>query len=209
MTAPWETSLPDSLQNNDDLAKIKKVVIQWSRLVAWSWTPILAFEKDKDKSKKEQEQLLKEFFNETLQQQGLNTLSYESYADKESKEQAEYLSGVIQSLFLGNNSEIPYLKENGVEVTLGQVLEELSGEEFVFTEFTEFTQMFTCKVIAEYTGKFTEIGERKYMATLAYPPRPALSEYTVTESQLSDWAKNENTEGNYLPPSLYIPIGGT
>jgi len=206
MTAPWETSLPNSLQNPEDLAKIKKVVIQWSRLVAWSWTPVLAFDEDE---KNKQELLLKQFFNETLQQQGLNTLSYESYANLDSQAQADYLSGVIQSLFLGNNSDIPYLQDNGVKVTLADVLEKLSGETFVFKEFPNFTQMFTCRVIAEYTGKFTEIGDREYMATLAYPPCPALSEYTVTEQQLCDWARNQNTGGNYLPPSLYIPIGGT
>lgn len=205
MTASWETSLPPSLQNSDDLAMIRKLVTQWSRLVAWSWTSIIA------SGNKKEENVLKKFFNDTLQQQGLNTRSYESYSDLDSQAQADTLSKYLKSLFLGNNSDIPFLADEGVKVTLSEVLEALSGEKFVFTEFPDFTEMFICRATADYTGKVTEISTnpRQYVATLTYPPRPALSKYTVEEEQLEDWAENKNTGGNYLPPSLYIPIAGT
>lgn len=211
----WQTSLPPSLQNPQDLAMTRMVVTQWSRLVSWSWTPILAFAQDQNKAA--QEQILKNFINQTLQRQGQNTYSYESYADEESKGNADKLSSDLKSLFLGNNGSIEFLKNRQVTVTLPEVLQELSGEDFVFKTFPEFTQMFIFRVMVSYTGEITEIvtgaipesGTRQYIAKLAYPPRPVLSEFTVTEQQLYDWTKNINTGGNYLPPSIYIPIAGS
>ena len=74
----------------------------------------------------------------------------------------------------------------------------------------------TFRIVVDYTGTIEEIGledrsfdEPPYVAYFAYPPRPALGECTVTEQQLSDWATNKNTGGDYLPPSIYIPIAST
>lgn len=206
MTDAWTTSLPESLQKNPvDLSRLKMCVTQWSRLVSWSWTSILAFHDDQGKA--EQEQMLKTVFNKTLQQQGQNTYAYESYADLESQGKADNLSSTLMSLFLGDYSNIPDL--NNFTVTLSEVLMKLSGQNFVLTTYPDFTKMFTFRAIVDYTGIITEIGARKYIARLAYPPRPVLSEYTVTEKQLVDWTKNENTGGYYLPPSIYIPIAST
>ncbi|MGK7905581.1 MAG: hypothetical protein AB4352_30080 [Hormoscilla sp.] len=207
MTYNWETSLPYSLQNPADKSKIKDVTMQWSRIIAWSWTDLLAFKDDPSKAK--QELALKKFFNATFQQQGLNTIAYESYDDENAKETANLLSGYIQSMLLGNNDDVPYLKDNGIEVTLAEVLKKLSDEDFVFTKDPEFAKMFTCRVIPEFVGSFIETGYRQYVAEIAYPPRPALNEYTVTEPQLLNWAQNIDTGGNYLPPSLYIPFGAS
>jgi len=214
MPASWETTLPQSLQNDTDLGKIKKAVTQWSRIVAWSWTSVLAFMGDE--SKMRQEQILKSYMIETVKKQGQSSFAYESYDDLDSKAQAELLSGYLKSLLLGQNSEVPYLQEQGVEVTLSDVLYKLSGENYIFTEDPEFTEMFTFQYITEYTGKIipavdsqgNEIN-RQYISLMAYPPRPTLSEVTVTEQQLYDWAQNLNTGGEYLPPSIYIPIAGT
>lgn len=214
MSASWETSLPKSLQNPTDLAKIRKAVTQWSRIVAWSWTPILAFKGD-DK-KMNQEQILKTYLIETVKKQGQSSFAYESYNDLESKAQAELLSAYLKSILSGQNSEVPYLKEQGVEVTLSDVLYELSGERYIFTEDPDFTKMFTFRYITEYTGKIIPAVDgtgqpiaNQYISLMTYPPRPTLSEVTVTEQQLYDWAQNVNTGGSYLPPSIYIPIAGT
>lgn len=214
MVASWETSLPPSLQNPDDLAKIRKAVTQWSRIVAWSWTPLLAFNKDQNKGA--QERTLKSYLIETVKNQGQNSFAYESYGDLESKAQAETLSAYLKSILLGKNSEVPYLKQEGVTLTLDDVLYELSGDRYIFTEDPDFTQMFTFRYITEYTGQIIPaVDDRgqpipnQYISLMTYPPRPTLSEVTVTEQQLYDWAKNINTGGNYLPPSIYIPIAGT
>ncbi|MEA5472120.1 hypothetical protein [Spirulina sp. 06S082] len=214
MTNHWETSLPDSLKNPQDLAKIRQAVTQWSQLVAWSWTPLLAF--DKNENKGGQERTLKSFFRDTVQKQGQNSYAYESYGDLESKAQAELLGSYYKYLLLGENSQIPFLQQEGVNVTLSDVLDKLSGETYVFTADPDFTQMFTFRVVTDYTGLITQAvndeGQpipNQYISLMAYPPRPALSEFTVTEQQLYDWAENINTGGSYLPPSVYIPIAGS
>lgn len=204
MTDNWETLLPYSLQNPEDKSKIKDFTTQWSQLIAWSWVPLLAFEGDKG----DQECTLKRFFNRTLQKQGLNTIAYEVYDYDNAKEDANLFSDYIQKMLLGKNDEIPYLKEKGIKVTLAEVLKKLSGQDFVCTEYPEFTKMSIYRVTPEYTPEITEVGYRQYVTLLPYPPRPALSNDTVTKDQLCDWAKNEKAGGDYLPPSLYIPIAG-
>lgn len=214
MANAYETSLPASLQNDQDLAKIRQAVTQWSRLVAWSWTPILAFKDDEIKAP--QEKALKKYFIEILQKQCQGSFGYESYADDEALEQAKVFSSYYKYLQLGENEKIPYLKENRIAVTLSDVLLELSGETYILTADKEFTQMFEFRVITDFTGTISQVVDDKgdpvpdqYIAREAYPPRPALSEATVTEQQLFDWAQNINTGGNYLPPSVYIPIAGS
>ncbi|NES71984.1 MAG: hypothetical protein F6K24_45690, partial [Okeania sp. SIO2D1] len=105
--AYWATSLPDALNNPTDLAKLRKAVLQWSQLVAWTWSPILAFRDDQTKAT--EEQTLKTFLSETLQKQGQNAFAYEFYGNVESKEYAETLAGYIKCLLLGNNNQIPGL----------------------------------------------------------------------------------------------------
>lgn len=205
MTDNWETSLPESLQNPEDKQKIKELITQWSRLTAWLWSSLLAFSDDDNKVT--QEMTLKKVLNEILQQQALRTIAYESYDDLNAKAEADVLSGYLQEMLVGNNSAVPALQENNIKVTLAEVLKNLSDENFVLTEYPDFAKMFTCRVTPEYVGKYTEIGSRKYISNIAYPPRPVLSEYTITEQQLYSWGQNIDTQGNYLPPSLYIPIG--
>jgi hypothetical protein len=210
MPIDWITSLPESLQNAGDLEKLKMCVTQWSRLVSWVWSPILAFKDDENMAT--QERILKTFFNKTLQKQGQYTYAYESYAVSTSKEEADELSLVLKHLLLGEYNSITdswFSSIKGVGVTLSDVLKKLSGEDFVLTKYPDFAAMFTFRIIVNYTGTITEIGTRKYIARLAYPPRPVLSESTVTEQQLNEWVTNINTGGEYLPPSVYIPIAST
>lgn len=209
----WETSLPSYLKENYS-NEIKEAVTQWSRIVAWSWTPILAAVKEDDNSKvsPEKEQKLKQVFLEIVQRQGQLSNAYESYGNfrgNNNKTQAESLASDFKNLLLGKNNEVEFEDLREVDVTLSDVLYGLYGKPYVFTKNETFTDMFEFRVITDYTGKITEVEEgKKYISLMAYPPRPALSEVTVTEQQLEDWAKNINTGGSYLPPSLYIPIAG-
>jgi hypothetical protein len=215
MTKTWETSLPQSLQNEEDLKKIELFVKHWSKLVAWSWTDLLAFAGDTNKEY--EERALKQSFSRTLQAQCQLTNVYESYADGDAPEKAGKKSTDLKSLLEDKISDPE-------KVTLPNVFKKLNdGEDFVCTQYPDFSSLFTYRVRAAYTGTITDVSDtneiggifdRKYVAYLAYPPRPALSEYTVTEQQLRDWATkpkpNPSPEKEeYLPPSVYIPIAGT
>lgn len=209
----WQSSLPDSLNNPEDLAKIRQTITQWSRLVAWSWTPCLAFSGDTEKAT--QEQALKAFFSKTLKDQALNRLAFEAYGQEESKQKAQTLSECIKYLFLGQNNQIEYLKEQGIQVTLSDVTKKFTNIELVSTAFPDFGGMFIYNVfLSQFVGEITPVTdeqgnpvERQYYAEVAYPPTPAFNEATVTELQLSNWVYNIHTGGDYLPPSPYIAFG--
>ncbi len=214
MTDAWKTSLPDFLQKPQNLLNTQKAVEQWSRTVAYLWTPILAFAKDPEKVGKER--TLKTFIVKMLQKQCQKTFAYESYGDNDSKDEANLLSKYFKYILLGENSLILELQKKEVDVTLSDVLLELSGQPCIFTKDKDFTQMFTFRVTTEFTGKIIQVlddkgmpVDKQYISLMAFPPRPIFSEVTVTEKQLYDWAKNINTGGNYLPPSIYVPMGGT
>lgn len=206
-TPEWETNLPDSLNNPEDLAWLRVSVKQWSQLVSWSWTALLAFAGE---SLESQERKLKAFFLKTVQKQGQNASAYTSYGQPESKAVAEALGDDYKNLLLGRNDQIEVLQQAGVTVTLSDVLEKLTGQKYIVTEKPEITEKFTFQVVLDtYTGSISETDRDRYLAFMAYPPRPSLSEVTVTEQQLYDWAQNLNTLGDYLPPSPYIPIAAS
>ena len=204
-TDEWTTNLPESLNNAEDLAILKIAIKQWSQLVAWSWTDLLAFAGESQES---QERELKSFFIKTLQKQGQAASAYTSYGQEESKLQAESLGEDIKNLLLGRNDRIGEL--NDVTVTLSMVMETLTGDKCITTEKPEMTEKFTYQIVLDsYTGAIVETAKARYLAYMAYPPRPALSEITLSEQQLYDWARNLNTQGDYLPPSPYIPIAAS
>lgn len=208
LTPEWETNLPKSLQNSEDLATLRQSVKQWSQLVSWSWTELLAFAGNEEFES--QERKLKSYFIKTVQKQGQTASAYTSYGNTESKTIAEELGKNYKNLLLGRNQDIDYLTQEGVKLTLSAVLEKLTGEKYIVTEKPDMTEKFTFRVVLDtYTGSIIEIADKKYLAYMSYPPRPALSEITVSEEQLYDWAQNLNTLGDYLPPSPYIPIAGS
>ncbi len=209
-----QTTLPDSLKNPKDIAIIKKAVTQWSRLVAWSWTEVLAFEGDAQKE--QQEKTLKAFFIQTLQRQAQSNEAFMSYGIPQSEKEAGELEAELKNLLLGDHENISFLKEQGITLTLSDILKKLSGDEFVFCQDRDFAKKLTCKVVSDrWTGSISQVCDEagnlqdEYISLMAYPQKPVLSEATVTEKQLTDWAKNLNTGGRYLPPSVYIPIALT
>jgi hypothetical protein len=211
----WQSSLPDSLNNPEDVAKIRQMVTQWSRLVAWSWTPCLAHSGDVQKAT--QEQALKAFFSKTLKAQALHKLAFEAYAQKESKQIAQDLSKEIKYLVLGQNDQIEYLKTQGISVTLSDVTQKLTNIQLISTKDPNFGGMFIYNVVlSQFTGKITQVTDEdgkpvkdQYYAEVGYPATPAFNEATVTELQLSNWVYNINQtqDSGYLPPSPYIAFG--
>lgn len=211
------TKLPPGL--NDHLPKITKGVTQWSRLAAWSWTNYLAFASDALKA--EQEQRLKDLLIDFLQRQAQHAEAFIAYANAESELIANELSIQIDNLMLGvpvspskiNNLMIGGTKvinatTEGITLTLSDVIEKITKEKLVTTEFPDFTKLVSHQVITNtFAGGFAEIpgsaSEKKYFSYIAYPPRPEFD--LVTDEQLRAWASNQVPGESYLPPSPYIP----
>lgn len=204
---PPTTSLPEELRNPEDLARIKRVITQWSQLAAWSWTTHLAFDDDDDNQTKKGEELtLKQYFSKLLKNQAMSRMAATEYGDLESAEKARISSDTIKQVLMGKETA-PHIK-----LTLPEVYQQLTEQtDFIFSD--PFIDQFRFEVTVDsFTGSIRKNEENnkseKYVAVIAYPPRPALSEFTVTEQQLNDWMRDKGS-GDYLPPSPYIPLTST
>jgi hypothetical protein len=215
------TKLPPGL--NEHLSKITKGVTQWSRLVAWSWTDYLAFAGEPNE---EQERKLKTLLIEILQQQAQHAEAFIAYGKVESESIADKLSIAIDNLMLGvgvsplkisdlmiGGTKVINATTEGITLTLSDVIEKITGEKLVTTEFPEFIKLVSHQVLTNtFVGGFAEIppnppgeapSEKKYFSYIAYPPRPEFD--LVTDEKLRAWASNSVPGGSYLPPSPYIP----
>lgn len=210
------TKLPPGL--NDHLPKITKGVTQWSRLAAWSWTDYLAFAGE---PKEAEERKLKTLLIEILQQQAQHAEAFIAYGKEESKLRADTLSIEIDNLMLGvrpststisklmiGGTKVINATTEGITLTLSDVIEKITKEKLVTTEFPDFTKLVSHQVITNtFAGGFAEIpgsaSEKKYFSYIAYPPRPEFD--LVTDEQLRAWASNQVPGESYLPPSPYIP----
>ncbi|HBE18197.1 MAG TPA: hypothetical protein DEG17_08745 [Cyanobacteria bacterium UBA11149] len=209
-TSHLESTLPSQLNTPEFLPKIKKGVMQWSRITAWSWTDYLAFAGE---PQAEEEKKLKTLLIQVLKQQAQCAGAYTSYGDPKSKVMADNLSEAINNLLLGRNDLVPQAVEQGISLTLSQLMEKITGEKLVTTEYPYFTNLFYSLVVTDtFNGKLIDAPmpdvttEMPFISVIAYPPRPVLSELTVTEDELVAWASNQVPGGDYLPPSAYIPI---
>jgi hypothetical protein len=208
------TTLPQGLNTLELLPKVRKGVSQWSRVTAWLWTDCLAYADAPEKAKLEQD--LKSFLINTLKSQAQHADAFVAYGDPSSKLSANTLSKTLRNLLLGKNGEIPNLPP-GIDFTLSDVIEKLTGEALITVTDPPFGEMFLFQVTTNsFSGTVEQAKDEKgqdipnkYVLSLAFPPRPELGELTVTEQQLYDWANKPNPGGNYLPPSPYIPIAGT
>jgi hypothetical protein len=213
-------TLPPELVANDRILEIlKKGVTQWSRIAAWSWCDYLAFKGDS--VKEPQEKNLKAFLYKALTEQAKNSDGYLSYGDEPSQAVANAWSKAIVNLLLGKNDDA--VKDTDYEgkdmgVTLSDVIFKSTGEPLVTSlpDNESFVKLFYVQITRDaYSGRVIRASEEDattytgYINIIAYPPRPQLSDYTVTEQQLIDWASNTNDTGDYLPPSAYIPIATT
>jgi hypothetical protein len=209
--ADLSTTLPAGLNNPEGLAKVRMAVKQWSQLVAWSWSPSLAFgatDSDPgDPQKAEDEQKLKDYFKSTLSSQAKYLSAATSYGDRDASDTALATAENIKKLFAGDNKDIKLLAT--IQLTLPEVLKKLTGDDFIFGMDADFRKKFRFEVIVdEFSGRI-RIDEEEittYVASLTYPPRPSLGK--EFDDQLKDWM-NGIGDGDYLPPSAYIPLSGT
>lgn len=208
-----QTTIPSELIENW-LPEVKEGVSQWSQVTAWFLTGCLAFASDKEKAEKEQ--LLKTFLFDQLKIQAQSSSAFIAYGDPGMKTIANAASKNIRNLLLGKNDKVENLP-SGIDFTLSDVIKELTGKPLITVKNPEFGNMFLFQVTTNsFTGSVerakdenSQVIPNKYVLFLAFPPRPVLNGFTVTDQQLYDWANNLNTGGNYLPPSPYIPIAGT
>lgn len=206
MTNTPYTTLPVGLRTDENLPKVKRGVKQWSQLVAWSWSDHIAFADDPEKALKEKD--LKQFFRETLQNQAKNRNAAIYYGDPQAAENALALGETIKKLFAGDK-DIKGLDK--LQVTLPEVLNKLTGEDFIFSTDADFRAVFRFEVIVdEFSGSIRDDEKQQghYVASVTYPPCPALGEATVTEAQLKEWMIDKGS-GEYLPPSAYIPLSAS
>jgi len=214
----FETKLPQELNTPEYWSELKAFGKQWSQLVAWAWTDCLAYaniEREQENNPfAEQEQKLKEFFINLLQQQAVNANIYINCGAPEAQEGAEQFSQDIRNLLLGDNDAVPAVGDLGIEITLSDVFQKFNDKPLLATAEPDFTKMFIMRVISDaFIGKLTYAPgkdanspkEDKYILELTYPPRPALGSATVTEEELFNWVKNQTPGNSYFPPSVYLP----
>lgn len=214
-------TIPKELRTEELLDIIHTGVEQWSRITAWTWSSCLAFAGESTE-KVEQEKALKALLIKTLQNQAQSADAFISYGNSKSEDKANTLAEDIKNLLLSRNDKVSKLYKDPnitLTLTLDKLYQKLTGDQrrLITTEDATIEEMFLVRVITNaFSGSIDyaldECGKRipnKYVFVIAYPPRPALSEVTVTEQQLTDWAFNITPGGSYLPPSPYIPIAGT
>ena len=217
-----KTSVPTELQGEEYSSLIETAALQWSRVVAWTWTSSLAYagEKrspDEDNPKAKQEQELKTFLIQRLKGQAINTTVFVNCSKPQALTDAGTFSRDIRNLILGRNQAIEGFPSS-ITITLPEVIEKFTGNSFVWKDKTPediaFAEMFIIRVdLDSFSGKIAYVdGETqntppkkdKYILYLPYPPRPVFSEATITELELSDWV-NKLSGVSYTPDSAYLP----
>jgi len=223
--------LPKELKEEANLIKIKNGVEQWSRLVAWSWTDYLVCMPHEKEEKLKEEEKLKNFFIQVLQEQALYRNAVNIYEDDRMKRSAFQASFNIKKLLLGKNEDIDDSEIAQLKLTLPDVYEALIGSKKESVCGEECMKEYHVEVLTDsFSGSFEEIPDPqafieeakkhidekdhqyiegvKYIVRIAYPPRPAFSPATITEEKLKEWISNKNPN-DYLPPSSYIPLSMT
>lgn len=207
------SKLPAGLSDPVNMGKVRLAVTQWSKTVPWIWSSYLVFAK-KDLDKAKEEKKLKKFFSQILQTQAQNLSAFTAYGLEESKEVADTNSKIFKYLLGGNHAEIKKLQPDfELQLTLSDVLKELTNEECIFKSDPAFLDMFSFEVsVDSYSGTIREelddTGKPipgKYISVMVFPPPPPFSEVTVTEEQLIDWITKD---GGYLPPSAFLVLSG-
>jgi len=233
------TTLPPELaQEPSILAILKKGVTQWSRIVAWSWCDYLAFKDEPQRAQEEQDLkvfLHKGLTEQAKYADGYLCYGDEqsqTQADVWSKVIVYLLLGkdCDEALQLAQGETVDPEKKK--KVTLSDVLCKTTQEPLVTSipENESFVKLFYVRIIRNaFTGRVERASDEcltlssctQYVNIIAYPPRPALDIPTFIEKPgepetqctfpelLELWASNQIGEGEYLPPSAYIPIATT
>jgi hypothetical protein len=193
------TSLPAELRTPENLAKIRKFVKQWTQLIAWEWSEFTAFAASDPELN--DEKTLKRYFSSIMERQALHRMAANEYGDPASAQTAAELSQKIKQV-LTCEATAP-----GITLTLADVYKKLTNQEYFFTD--PLVQEFRFEVTVDsFTGHIRkdEMNPTGYAAIIAYPARPSLG--AEFNEQLKDWMYNQDN-GEYLPPSVYIPISAS
>lgn len=94
------------------------------------------------------------------------------------------------------------------ELTIQQILG-IPDDDYPFTK-TGFMEILHPVInLDSFSGGLSsyDYALRKFIVVLAYPPRPEFSPATVQKEKVVNWAQ-DNNNGNWLPPSAYIPTCG-
>ncbi|WP_013334725.1 hypothetical protein [Gloeothece verrucosa] len=181
--------------------QLKTACKQLSQLIAWMWSSSIGTSLD--------EQTLKKAFNSVLKYQAFtNTLEG---------------SDAISALLLGNNQDKNInsigqkLEFEIPSITLKKVYEQLTKNAVPYAFTQEYVNLFYSKVnpylgeegiFYDFFGTENPTREPRFVVIISLPPKPELSDFTVTEEELKNWA-NETT--SYSPPHFnpYIPISAS
>lgn len=195
---------PGDLLKHPAWSTFRTFGVQWSQLIALCWcdfplTPPLTSDEIELKTK----------FIELLQVQAKNTEIHMKCDAPEALTPAVNASKEIKDLLLGTTNI------NGI--TLSTLLVKYTTQPLMTTVDVNvkemFEKLFFVRVITDsFVGKIIYArGEdatsksEKYILELAYPPRPELSDITISKGTLEGWA-TRTTDGTYtVPPSCYVP----
>jgi hypothetical protein len=171
-----------SAQFSSFAEKLPMACKQLSQITAWMWLS----------QTDEQKQNLQAGFKQVLEAQAIYSSNHydDTLAAQLSQQIADFLTG----------------KQPECGLSLPKLYQELTGlDSYVFDE--EFTNLFYFEVSTDtFEGYITgfDFTKKKFRVVLAYPPRPELNEFNVTEDTLRNWS--QNVPDQWLPPSAFIPI---
>jgi hypothetical protein len=207
---------------------LRKGCIQLSQLIAWMWyedpqegPPLIDAPADQQKK-------LKKLFDAALKYQAFNNKPRGSEAiasmlvpskgagDNPNQNAIARLAANSPDLADGPVFDLTDVINPVPTLTLAEVYDKLMPQagDYVFESiylanfYAEvITDEYDGSVSFDFFGKDNPTGQSKFIVVIPYPPKPALSELTVTNEELSDWA----TSLNYSPPNYnpYIPVNGS
>lgn len=200
---------------------LRKGCKQLSQLIAWLWYEGSLIDADADQQKQ-----LKKLLDATLKYQAFNNkprgsdaiaklLTPSSGGDNPNQNAIDRLK-VASNAADGPVFDLTSLISSVPTLTLADVYNKLmpNQQDYVFEGiylsnfYAEvITDEYNGSVSFDFFGKDNPTGKSKFIVVIPYPPKPALSELTVTNEELSTWAKS----GSYVPPHYnpYIPVNGS
>jgi hypothetical protein len=212
---------PEDLRNEPAWKEFQQFGAQWSQLIALFWCEP---ELTKDKEFTKAEVKLKQDFIKLLKDQATLTQAFlKCDTPSNINDDIVSYSNQIKDYLLDYKPKTD-LKTDPLP-TLSSLLFKYTGKDLVTavgdvedkkTVKYLFKNKINVQVITDsFVGRIIYAAgqdedsprEDKYILELAYPPRPAFHNTTITEDTLFGWAKEEwNSNNSYkTPPSCYFP----
>lgn len=190
-----EVEAQTKLEEKFSYEEMDRALNQWSVLCAWSWLEPNEYPQNKKPSADEEN--LRHAFIDAIKKSAM-TLTKERYAPGDWIGDIKRASYEISEILNGEKPE-------KCKIKLPDLYEKITGKkDYFFTE--EHTKSFLWVISVErFTGLCAGYLPEKDMIVhlLAYPPRPTPS--TLSTKELVDWSGQKNADGEYYPPTPYIP----